>query len=131
MATEEKVGPRLRSVSPQFLVDDLERAVAYYRDALGFDVQFVYESFYSEVRRGGASIHLKCAPKTQSDRAHRRDNEHLDAYIEVANADDLFGELVSRQATILKPLEQRPWQCKDFYVEDADGYILCFSQSTA
>jgi hypothetical protein len=23
------------------------------------------------------------------------------------------------------------WDCLDFYVEDADGYILCFSEQTA
>jgi len=35
-----------------------------------------------------------------------------------------------RGARILKPVEQRPWQCKDFYAEDIDGYILCFSEPT-
>ena len=28
--------PRVTSLAPQFLVDDLGRAIAYYRDALGF-----------------------------------------------------------------------------------------------
>jgi catechol 2,3-dioxygenase-like lactoylglutathione lyase family enzyme len=28
--------PRLTSLGPQFLVDDLERSMAYYRDVLGF-----------------------------------------------------------------------------------------------
>lgn len=51
----------LKGISPQFLVDDLEASVAYYRDALGFDVDFMYESFYGAVSRNGACIHLKCA----------------------------------------------------------------------
>lgn len=29
--------PRVTSLAPQLLVDDLDRAITYYRDALGFD----------------------------------------------------------------------------------------------
>jgi hypothetical protein len=39
--------------------------------------------------------------------------------------------LQSRGAVITKPLEERPWWCRDFYVEDPDGYILCFSEQTS
>ena len=125
-----KYAPKVRGISPQFLVDDLETAVAYYRDQLGFEVNFVYESFYAGVSRDGASIHLKCAPKTGSDREHRRSNEHLDAYLDVAGVDALFEEISSRNAKVTKAISDRPWQCRDFYVEDIDGYILCFSEGT-
>jgi hypothetical protein len=68
------------SLAPQFLVDDLSAALAYYRDSLGFELDFVYESFYASVSRNGFSIHLKCAPKAVAERIHRKENEHLDAY---------------------------------------------------
>jgi len=29
-------------------------------------------------------------------------------------------------AKIIKPLTATPWGTKDFYVEDPDGYIVCF-----
>ena len=122
---------RIRSIAPQFLVDDLGKAVAYYRDKLGFVNDFIYESFYAGMSRDGAPIHLKCAPKTRSDRAHRKQNEHLDAYIEVSGLEALFDDLQSRGAMIVKPPELRPWACKDFYVEDIDGYLLCFSEQMA
>lgn len=121
--------PRINGIAPQFLVDDLPKAVAYYRDELGFDVDFVYESFYAQVSRDGASIHLKCAPKTISDREHRKSNEHLDAYIDVSNIDSLYEDFAHRNVRIARKPEDRPWQCRDFYVEDIDGYILCFSES--
>ena len=123
--------PRIAAIAPQFLVDDLERALAYYRDALGFEVDFVYESFYASVSRDGCAIHLKCAPKTVADRAHRRELEHLDAYIKVSGIQELFDEMRTRGANVIRPLEQRPWACLDFYVVDPDGYILCFSEPTA
>jgi catechol 2,3-dioxygenase-like lactoylglutathione lyase family enzyme len=121
----------LTGIAPQFLVDDLDAAIAYYRDKLGFDLDFCYESFYASVSRNGMAILLKCAPKTVGDRAHRKQHEHLDAYIAVTGVAILHDELQSRGASITKPLEERPWSCKDFYVEDPDGYILCFSETTA
>ena len=44
------------------------------------------------------------------------------------NVAALRDELKSRGALVTKPLEERPWSCRDFYVEDPDGYILCFSE---
>jgi len=115
-------------IAPQFLVDDLDRAVAYYRDKLGFEVDFIYDSFYASVSRDGFAIHLKDAPKLAAERAHRKQNEHLDVLIAVTGIRDLFSELQRRGAAIVKPLEERPWACLDFYVEDPDGYILGFSE---
>ncbi len=118
-------------IAPQFLVDDLGAAMAYYQDKLGFAVDFCYDSFYAAVSRDGFAIHLKCAPKTLSDRAHRKQNEHLDAYVSVSGVTKLHDELRSRGALITKSLETRPWSCIDFYVEDPDEYILCFSEPPA
>ena len=118
----------ITGIAPQFLVDDLDRAVAYYRDKLGFEVDFIYDSFYASVSRDGFAIHLKEAPKVAADREHRKQNEHLDVSIAVSGIRDLFSELQGRGAAIINPLEERPWACLDFYVEDPDGYILCFSE---
>src|SRR5690242_18852675 len=122
---------RLTGIAPQFLVDDLDRAIAYYRDKLGFELDFKYQSFYASVTRDGFAIHLKCAPKLPADREHRKKNEHLDAYISVSGIRDLFSELETRGAQVTTPLEERPWACLDFYVEDPDGHVLCFSERNA
>jgi catechol 2,3-dioxygenase-like lactoylglutathione lyase family enzyme len=122
---------QLTGIAPQFLVDDLERAIAYYRDNLGFELDFKYESFYASVTRDGFAIHLKHATKSAREREYRKQNEHLDAYISVTGIRALFSELESRGARLIKPLEERPWACIDFYVEDPDGHILCFSEQNA
>jgi uncharacterized glyoxalase superfamily protein PhnB len=122
---------KVTGIAPQFLVDDLDRAIAYYRDGLGFQVDFVYESFYASVSRDGCAIHLKHGPTHAEDRAHRKQNEHLDAHIAVTGVRGLFDELQMRGAQVIKPLEERPWACVDFYVEDPDGYILCFSEQNS
>ena len=119
---------QITGIAPQFLVDDLDRAIAYYRDRLGFELGFQYESFYAGVSRDGFAIHLKLAVKLAAERAHRKQYEHLDAYIAVSGVRGLFSELQTRGADVIKPLEERPWGCLDFYVTDPDGYILCFSE---
>jgi catechol 2,3-dioxygenase-like lactoylglutathione lyase family enzyme len=119
---------QITRIAPLFLVDDLDRAIAFYRDRLGFDLEFTYDSFYASVSRDGFAIHLKEAPKVAADRAHHKQNEHLDAYISVSGIRGLFSELQTRGVEVFKTLEERPWACLDFYVEDPDGYILCFSE---
>ena len=118
----------ISTAAPQFLVDRLDDALAFYEQRLGFDRVFVYEDFYASVSRDGAVIHLKCAPKLQAERAHRRSEEHLDAFLPVSGIQELYDEFVRRGAPIVKPLDRRPWCQRDFYVEDPDGYILCFSE---
>lgn len=121
---------RVTGIAPQFLVDDLERAIAWYCQKLGFQLDFKYQDFYAAVSRDGFAIHLKAAPKLPADREQRKQNEHLDAYISVSGIRDLFRDLETRGAHVIRPLEERQWGCFDFYVEDPDGYILCFSEPT-
>lgn len=120
----------ITGIAPQFRVGDLDRAIAYYRDRLGFALDFTYQSFYAGVSRDGFAIHLKHGLRLAADRAHRKEHEHLDAHVSVTGVRDLFSELQARGANVIKPLEERPWACLDFYVEDPDGYILCFSEAT-
>ena len=119
----------ISTAAPQFLVNGLSDSLAFYEERLGFRRDFVYEDFYASVSRGGATIHLKCAPKLDRERAHRRAGEHLDAYLAVTGIQELHAELVARGASVTRPLEQRPWGAIDFQVEDPDGYILCFSEA--
>jgi uncharacterized glyoxalase superfamily protein PhnB len=119
----------ISSAAPQFLVGKLADALLFYEDRLGFQRDFVYADFYASVSRGGATIHLKCAPKLNEERAHRKSGEHLDAYLAVSGIQELHAELVGRGASITKPLKERPWGTRDFYVEDPEGYILCFSEA--
>jgi len=118
--------PRLVAFAPQFLVDDLGRSIAFYRDVLGFAFGEPWGGFYAIGRRDGFELHLKCAPKTEADRAHRLANEHLDAYAAVDGVDALYAHCVANGATVLKPLAATAWGTRDFYLEDPDGYIIAF-----
>jgi lactoylglutathione lyase len=120
---------RIKSFAPQLLVDDLGRAIAFYRDVLGFSFGPPWQGFYAIGERDGFTVHLKCAPKNEADRTHRRQKEHLDIYADVANVSTLYEECCAKGVTIIKPLERTPWGTNDFYLVDPDGYILAFGES--
>jgi uncharacterized glyoxalase superfamily protein PhnB len=125
-----RTAAQVTGIAPQFLVLDLDRAIAYYRDKLGFSLDFVYDDFYASVSRNGFALHLKHTDELPPDRPFRKQHEHLDAYIGVNGVRDLFAEFQTTGANITKQLEERPWSAIDFEVQDPDGYILCFSEST-
>jgi catechol 2,3-dioxygenase-like lactoylglutathione lyase family enzyme len=121
---------RMTSFAPQFLVDDLERSIAYYRK-IGFSFGEPWDGFYAIGHRDGLELHLKEAPKNPAERRWRRDNEHLDATAGVDGIETLYEQCVANGLTIIKPLAATAWGTKDFYVEDPDGYIIAFGGKPA
>ena len=119
-------GPRLTSFAPQVLVDELDRALAYYRDVLGFGFGEPWGGFYVIGQRDGFVLPLKEAPKNLAEREHRLRNEHLDAYARVTEIEAFYADCAAKGSTVLKPLVPTSWGTKDFYLKDPDGYILGF-----
>lgn len=125
MTAAADVKPHLTSFAPQFLVGDLDRSIRYY-EKLGFTFGEPWEGFYAIGRMDGLELHLKEAPRNEAERQWRRDNEHLDAAAGVDGIEAFFAQCVAGGATILKPLAPTAWGTEDFYIEDPDGYVICF-----
>ena len=125
MMSTIEMKPRITSFAPQFLVDDLERSIEYYKK-LGFTFGEPWDGFYAIGCLDGLELHLKEAPKNQDEQRHRRENEHLDAAAGVDGIEAFFEQCVANGATILQPLQDTAWGTKDFYVEDPDGHIISF-----
>jgi catechol 2,3-dioxygenase-like lactoylglutathione lyase family enzyme len=117
--------PRLTSLAPQFIVDDLERSMAYYRK-LGFTFGEPWDNFYAIGQLDGLELHLKALPKDEAARRLRRDNEHLDAAAGVDGIEAFYAQCTANDIAILKPLTPTAWGTKDFYVEDPDGNVISF-----
>jgi catechol 2,3-dioxygenase-like lactoylglutathione lyase family enzyme len=117
--------PRLTSLAPQFLVDNLARSMTYYRK-LGFRFGEPWDGFYAIGELDGLELHLKEAPKSEAERRHRREQEHLDAAAGVDGIEAFYERCVANGVTILRPLTATAWGTNDFYIEDPDGYIIAF-----
>jgi catechol 2,3-dioxygenase-like lactoylglutathione lyase family enzyme len=106
-------------------VDDLACSIAYY-ERLGFAFGEPWDGFYAIGRLDGLELHLKEAPRSDAERRHRRDHEHLDAAAGVDGIEAFYARCTVNGARILKPLTATAWGTLDFYVEDPDGYIVSF-----
>src|SRR5205814_5483150 len=95
--------PRVTSLAPQFLVDDLARSIAYYQK-LGFAFGEPWDGFYAIGELNGLELHLKEAPKHQAHRQYQRAHEHLDAAAGVDGVEAFYALCIANGATILKPL---------------------------
>jgi catechol 2,3-dioxygenase-like lactoylglutathione lyase family enzyme len=116
---------RLTSFAPQFLVDDLQRSIAYYRK-MGFRFDEPWEGFYAIGHLDGLELHLKEAPTNPAERRLRQDNEHLDAAAGVDGIEEFYEQCVANGLTIIKPLAVTAWGTKDFYITDPDGHVISF-----
>ena len=117
--------PRVTSFAPQFLVDDLVRSIAYYR-RLGFGFGEPWDGFYAIGQLDGLELHFKEAPKCEAARQHQRENEHLDAAAGVDGIEAFYAQCVANGVRITRSLAPTAWGTKDFYIEDPDGYVVCF-----
>jgi hypothetical protein len=122
------------SIAPYFIVDDVVRTANYYRDKLGFS----YERFWGEppcfcmVQRSGIVIMLGQLERIGVMRPNRTvDPERgaWDAYIWIDNADALYAEYKSKGVIIARDICDQAYGCRDFDVDDCNGYRLCFGQN--
>jgi predicted enzyme related to lactoylglutathione lyase len=133
MATDVTPTQTRWKIAPYFIVDDVVATANYYRDQLGFH----YHRFWGEppcfcmVQRSGIVIMLSQFAKTGVLRPNRIADPHgeaWDAYVWVEDADALYAEFKSKGVLITRAICDQPYGCRDFDVEDCNGYRLCFGQ---
>ncbi len=113
------------SVSPVLPVTDVERSIAHYTEKLGFALDFTWEEppTYGSVQRDGFAIHL----------ARRGDGQSIQRvclYICVDDVDGYFESCRAAGVRILHEVADQPYGMREFDIEDPDGHVLCFGQST-
>src|SRR5688572_25107134 len=94
----------LNYIAPVFLVADISRSLAFYRDQLGFAVDFIFENFYAGVSRDGCHIHLKHSTPTPRDQTAFEQAEHIDACIGVCSAEQLSDSFATAGVPFVVPL---------------------------
>jgi predicted enzyme related to lactoylglutathione lyase len=116
---------KIKSMSPQLVVSDLEGSIGFYTQQLGFGIEFRYEDFYASIIKDGFTIHLKSGEPSQDERRGKRRNEDLDLVFSVFDIEKIYREFTGKHIEIVQPLRQMPYG-KEFYIADPDGYILAY-----
>ena len=129
----KEASSNLVAIRPFFIVKDLQASIAYYRERLGFQLDFQGpgdDPYYAGVSRDDVGIMLKAiVPDVLPCPNHTRHEwARWDAYIYTMDPDALFDEFGRRGASFVKKLsfiEEGLW---GFTITDADGYLLAFFQ---
>ena len=121
----------LASISPFFIVRDLQVSMAYYIERMGFQLDFQGppdDVYYGHVSRDGIGIMLKAIlPEVLPQPNHTRHEwARWDAYIYTHDPDSLFTEFKQRGVTFVKELSFIDDGLWGFEVSDADGYVVAF-----
>ena len=130
-AKEERANRNLASISPFFIVKDLQVSISYYIERFGFQLDFQGpddDPYYAGVSRDGIGIMLKAIlPDVLPQPNHTRHEwARWDAYIYTLDPDALFDEFLQRGASFVKKLSFIDEGLWGFEVADADGYVLAF-----
>jgi hypothetical protein len=129
----EGEGRNLTSISPFFIVTDLQVSISHYIERFGFRLDFQGPDgnpYYGHVSRDGIGVMLKAIlPEVLPQPNHTRHGwARWDAYIYTLDPDVLFHEFRRRGASFVKELSFIDDGLWGFEVTDADGYILAFFQ---
>lgn len=121
----------LASISPFFIVKDLQTSISHYSERFGFEVAFqgpADDPYYAGVMRDGITIMLKAiTPDVLPQPNHTRHEwARWDAYVYTLDPDTLFQEFRRRGASFVKELSYIDDGLWGFEVTDADGYVLAF-----
>jgi uncharacterized glyoxalase superfamily protein PhnB len=113
------------------IVEDVARALEYYRDRLGFEVSH-YERIpehYGYASRDGCHVHFArfegAPPRPNSKDAPP---DMFDIYFYVEDVDAFHAELVERGADVVQSPVDQGYGLRDFRVRDPHGYVLAFGK---
>jgi uncharacterized glyoxalase superfamily protein PhnB len=109
---------RLSHPTPELPVADVERAQQHYRDALGFEISWLYPGKeIGAVSRDDVAIFFRRRSQPFEPAVH---------WVFAADIDATYNELRSSGASIVEPLETKAWGLRQFTVEDIDGNRFYF-----
>lgn len=111
---------------PVFAVADLDQALAYYRERLGFTVNWLWGT--PPVRAGVVFGNVEI--QLDASRNGFPDGPSL-VYIHMQGVDAYYRQCKERGAAILLELGERPWGLRDFRVVDLSGNRLGFASLVA
>jgi len=126
----------LNSITPFFIVNDLDATIAFYQSKLGFDVRYkgggdgVGPDFFAIVGRDQIMLMLKeiTAEIHPQPNHSRHEWARWDACIYTDDPDALYKEFTGSQVPMHHELANTHDGLRAFEIIDNNGYVLCFGR---
>jgi hypothetical protein len=123
---------QFHGVQPVLPVADVTRAARYFRDVLGFEIDFIAGEppSYARVKKGaerrhGDPVYLRlwqCGAAPGSGQPWKGE-----IVIHVGHdVDGLHAAYLKRGVNIVEPLASQPWGLREFALREPDGHVLRF-----
>jgi len=130
----------LNKLTPNLIVSDVARSVAFYRDVLGFSVQQTVPPTNDEspfvfaiVTSGTVEIFLNALDAAVQEYPPFKNQPiggTLTLFIEVQGIREVHAAIVSKVAIVM-PLEDKWYGMTEFAFLDPDGYVITYAERTA
>ena len=124
MSSALKSATRLEAVTPRLPVRDVDDALTFYLERLGFTLGWKWgnPTTHANVCRDSISFDLIALPLERCGTAL--------AYVQLSGVDAYFSELMSRHVKLTE-IGDRPYGMRDFEVVDPNGNRIAFGEPTA
>ncbi|MCB9174424.1 MAG: VOC family protein [Flavobacteriales bacterium] len=125
----------LNSLTPNLMVNNVEEAIEYYTDLLGFTLlRTVPEKGnpdWAMIKRNDVVLMFQSAKSLKDEMPKLKSQKPgggLTFYIKVDRITELHEELVDNEVEIISDLESTFYDTIEFSIVDLNGYILTFSE---
>ena len=119
------MAPKIAPWAFVLAVPDLERSAAYYREILGFRVEWEEASDWRLVERDGVRVMLGRCPGDM--RPSELGSHNWFGYLEVDDVDALHAEFAARGASCSLPKDTH-YGMREIVVTTVDGHRIVFGQ---
>jgi uncharacterized glyoxalase superfamily protein PhnB len=120
------------SVTPNLLVTDIEKSLAFYRDVLGFTVKQTVPAdrpfVFVWLERGPVPVFLNDRAAAVEENPALAQPAGGAGLFFVITGVDAFYERVRTKATVIMPIKDQFYGMREFTVADPDGYVLTFAE---
>jgi catechol 2,3-dioxygenase-like lactoylglutathione lyase family enzyme len=118
----------LHGVQAVLLVSDVAATVRYYRDTLGFHVDFEHGSPPTHARVSSGDRDGPSAARIRFEHSASLGPPSCYLYIHVGQKiDELFATYRARKVEVMGEPRDRPWGLRQFEIRDCNGYLLTFA----
>src|SRR5205823_2054894 len=124
----------LKKLTPNLVVANVERSVAFYRDVLGFAVSATVPEaapfVFASVQSGPVEVFLNAPEPAAAEYPAFKDRPiggTLTLFVEVSGIREAHDSLKDR-VKIVMPFEKKWYGVTEFAFEDPDGYLITFAE---
>jgi lactoylglutathione lyase len=125
----------LKKLTPNLMVEDVSRTLAFYQDILGFKAVMTLPEKapldFAIVQRDGVELMFQSRQSLSENVPVLADSvigASQTLYIEVTGLTDLYEQLRDK-VEIVVPLHTTFYSTRELYFRDINGYILSFSEA--